>query len=200
MSNLPLYAKNVLKTAPSVEPVTTAEAKEHLRVYTDDDDTYIDGLILAARNWAEDDTGRALITQTWTRYLNDWPGGNCIDLPFGSLQSVASVKYQDADDAQQTLSSDDYIVSTSETIGKIVLKSDEDWPTLRDDLVDAVQIEFTAGYGDAATDVPQIIRNAMLLMIGHWYENRESTIAGMSINEVPMSTNAMLSKYRLDLV
>jgi uncharacterized phiE125 gp8 family phage protein len=112
---------------------------------------------------------------------------------------VTHVKYQDTDDAQQTLSSDNYIVSTSETIGKIVLKSGETFPDLRDDLVDSVEVQFICGYG-LASAVPAHIKQAILLTVGHWYENRETTIAGATIAEVPMATKAILSQERLDLV
>lgn len=87
----------VLQTAPTTEPVTTAEAKTHLRVTTSDDDTYIGTLITVARRHVETITGRALINQTWDYFLDNFPPGDKIVIPLPRLSSVTTVKYTDKD-------------------------------------------------------------------------------------------------------
>ena len=64
----------VIATAPAAEPISTADAKLHLRVDITDDNDLIDALVKVAREHVEIITRRALITQTWDYYLDDFPG------------------------------------------------------------------------------------------------------------------------------
>jgi uncharacterized phiE125 gp8 family phage protein len=89
--------ETTLKTAPVKEPVSIDDAKKHLRVdddYTDDDSLLV-SIVVDARDWVEQYLWRKLITQTWYAYLEEWPAGGYIELPFGKLQSVTAVKYTD---------------------------------------------------------------------------------------------------------
>ena len=86
-----------LTTPPAVEPVTLAEAKAHLKIDTTDDDALITALIPAARARAEWHTGRALVTQGWTLWLDAWP--DIIAIPLPPLQAVASVTVYARDDS-----------------------------------------------------------------------------------------------------
>lgn len=181
------------KTAPSVEPITTAEAKSHLNVTTSDDDTYIDALVAASRQKTESYLNRSLITQTWNLYLNTFE--TKIILPRAPIQSVSSVKYIDADGVEQTLSTDVYTVDTDAEPGQIYLAYDQSWPDIRT-MEKAVNVEYIAGYGLAA-DVPQLIKQAMLLLVGHYYERREETIVGTTISTVPMAYEPLLSEKRI---
>mgnify|MGYP000122439931 CR=1 FL=1 len=125
MSNFALY------TAPAIEPVTLQEAKNHLHVTYTDEDALIAALIVAARQSVEQYTWRALLTQTWDMYLDDFPGTNLfwntpflnsiysntnldiLLLPKGRLQSVTHVKYYDTANAEQTMAlNTDYQVDT----------------------------------------------------------------------------------------
>ncbi len=95
----------VLLTAPTEEPITLDEAKLHLRVEIDDDDTLILGMIKAAREYAEVVTHRRLITQTWRYYLDSWPEDkDYIEMPFPPLQSISSITYTDCDGVVYTWS------------------------------------------------------------------------------------------------
>ena len=103
-----------LVTAPGTEPLTTAEAKAHLRVTGSDDDTPIDDIVAAAREFIEGETNRALITQTWDLFLDEFPGTDEIVLPWPPLGSVTTVKYTpDADSSTTTYASSKYIVDTA---------------------------------------------------------------------------------------
>ena len=184
-----------LVTAPATEPVTTAEAKAHMRVTGSDDDTYIDALVVAARTHAETITRRAFITQTWDLYQDRFEG-NEIHLPNAPLISVTTVKYIDVDGVLQTFTSDDYTVHAfSSAPGEIELDLDKVWPVTKS-VDNAVVTQFVAGYG-AAADIPQPIKQAMLMMIAHWYENRETTIVGATIMEVPQASRMLLAPYRV---
>jgi uncharacterized phiE125 gp8 family phage protein len=184
-------------TAPVLEPVTTAEAKAHLRVDGSDDDTYIGTLITAAREFCEAYTRRAFITQTITMYLPQFPLTRVIELPKPQLQSVTSLKYYDEDDAQQTWSSSNYRVDATGYVGRVTLKEGISWPDTITDRQDCVQIAYVAGYGTAQSTVPTAIKQAMLLLIGHWYRTRESVAFGTITKEVEFTTDAILSGYKV---
>ncbi len=187
----------------ATEPLTTAEAKTHLRVTHSSDDTYIDGLVKAARMYVEDYLGRALITQTWKlRIHDDWPvtriGGmdlRRIRLPRPPAISVTSVQYVDSDGATQTLAADQYQVIGKEYIGAVDQAYGCTWPTVRRQ-ADAITVTYTAGYGNAAA-VPQPIKQAILLLIGNWYSNRSEVVVGTISSALPMGAEALLFPFRI---
>lgn len=187
----------VLQTAPTVEPVTSTEAKAHLRVTTTDDDTYITTLISVARKHVETITNRALINQTWDYFLDDFPTKDRIVIPLSKLSSVTSVKYTDSDNAQTAFASGSYIVDTNTDPGQIVLAYGESWPSYTPRPINAVEIRFVAGYGAAASAVPEGIKQAILLLISHWYENREPVNIGNIVSVIPETVNALLWPYRV---
>ena len=175
-----------LNTPPSIEPVTLAEAKAHLKVDTTDDDALITALIAAARARAEWHTGRALVTQSWTLWLDAWP--EVIAIPLPPLQAVASVTTYGRDDAAHVLDSASYFVDAAS--GRIALNEGHAPPT---DLrrLNAVAVAFTAGYGDAEADVPALLKEAILELIAFLYENR-----GEAPAELPLDCLALLAPYR----
>ena len=175
-------------TAPTTEPVTLAEAKTHLRVDGSDEDTFIEGLIQAAREWCEDYERRAYITRTITAKFDRFY--STIILPMPKIQSVTSVKYLDTAGTEQTLSTDYYDVDTYREPGAITLAYNKTWPTTRD-INNAVEVVFVAGYGDA-DDVPERVKCAIKLLIGHLYENRETT-SPINISEVPLGIKSLLT-------
>lgn len=186
-----------LVTAPAAEPVTTAEAKTHLRVDSSDDDTYIDTLVKSARLWVERTNGLALVTQTWDGSLDAFPGGDVIVIPKYPLVSVTSVTYHDDDLSTSTVfSSGSYQVDTMTRPPRIVLKNGSTWPgdTLR--LSSGVVVRFVAGYG-AASAVPEDIKHAIKLLVGSMYQNREPEVVGATVSRVGFAVDALLAPYRL---
>ncbi len=180
-----------LTSAPAAEPVSLAEAKLHCRVDLGDDDTLLTALITAARRLAEGQTGRALVTQTWKQTFDAFPLA-AIALERPPLQSVTSVKYLDSAGVQQTLDAGAYTVHTSAQLGLVAPLPGTRWPTTQAHL-EAVEVIFVAGYGNAAT-VPQEIKQWMLLQIGHWYAHREA--AGEQLAPLPYF-DALLDAYRV---
>jgi uncharacterized phiE125 gp8 family phage protein len=191
-------------TAPTVEPVTLAEVKKHLRLatteagaaaYTSEDDL-LNRLITVARTQAEQETGRAFITQTKTMYLDGWPDEDFIRLPYPTLQSAAvTYRLEDDDDYDETLSTvDTDIVSEP---GRVVLQPNESWPsgTLYTDR--PIKIVFVCGYGDDADDVPENIKSAMLLKISDLYENRGEVVMGVSVGRITDAVDSLLRQYRI---
>ena len=185
-----------LVTPPETEPVTLAEAKAHLRLDTESDDAYVSALITAARERVEIFLRRALITQVFECTIDDFPAyDRAIDLPRPPLQSVEWIKYLDTAGVLQTLDPGIYTVdASSNEIGRIALAWNRFWPFTRY-TINAVTIRFTAGYGDAAGDVPQAIRQGILIEISNLYENREDAVVGQNISMLSVSER-LLWPYR----
>jgi uncharacterized phiE125 gp8 family phage protein len=186
-------------TPPEEEPISLADAKAHLRVTHDAEDDVISALIAAAREYAEGYQGRGLVTQTWEAVFDRWPfrglgPGDPIVLPGGRLASVTSVKYTDPDGAEGTMDPGDYVVDTLREPGRVYLAYGANWPSLRA-VPNAVRVRYVVG-ADAA-DVPLATRQGMLLLIGHWYANREAVAVGTIANEMPVGARPLLDVHRL---
>lgn len=162
-----------LITAPSVEPVTLAEAKLQCKVDADltADDALISALISAVREQAEHEIGGALITQTWERTLDAFPSAE-IELGMPPVQSITSVKYLDAAGTEQTLVNTAYTLDAVAAPGWVLPAAGTDWPAAGD-YANAVRVRFVAGFG-AASSVPAAVKAWMLLHIAEWYAQREA--------------------------
>lgn len=181
-----------LHSAPANDLVSLAEAKTQLVVNHSDDDALITRLIGAVSSYIDGYfgiLGRALITQDWQASASNWKN---FRLPMPDVQSIVSVKYFDEDGAEQTLQSAAYDI-----------EYDGDWPYLvfsdKPILQNKDQVVFVVsrhGYGDDASDIPQSIRHAALMLISHYYEHRDAGSA-LTIKEVPMGFDALVSAYRL---
>jgi len=195
--------------APSVEPITLVEARDHLHLdasgspLSHPDDTLISSLIVAVRNHidgADGYLGRALIPQTWELYLDEFSSDE-IYIPLPRLVSITSVKYDDINGAEQTVSSGDYVVDSVSEPGWVLPVSTFSWPDTMD-TPNAVRIRYQAGYvsgnsPEDASKVPEAIKAAMKLMLGRLYEFREDTISGTIIAKLPDGIEALLNPYRI---
>jgi uncharacterized phiE125 gp8 family phage protein len=184
-----------ISVEPAEEPIEVADAKDHLRVTHTDDDEYIGNLIKAARIWCENFQNRAYVTQTWRLLLDEFPSEDYIELPRPPLQSVTSVKYTDKDGAVTTLATSEYFVDTDSEPGRIVLNYDKTWPTTTLRPANGVEVVYVVGYGVGAS-VPDNKREAILLSVADWYENREHS-SPVNLKEIPMSAKAILWQDRI---
>jgi uncharacterized phiE125 gp8 family phage protein len=185
-----------LITAPEKEPVTLQEAKSHLRIESNDEDVLVTGLIEAAREWCEGYQNRAFITQTWEIALDSFPSENHIEIPKPPLQSIESVKYYGTDETEYTFSADSYCVDTYSEPGRIVLKFGETWPSDMLRTANGVIIQFTVGYGDTVASVPEKVKQAIKVLVGQLYENREATDI-KELKEVPFAVRDLLGLERI---
>lgn len=159
-----MYAPKLV-TAPTVEPVTLAEAQAHLRRGPGPDDAEITRLIKAARLQVEADTNRALLTQVWDFQLDCFPqDGHPIRLPKPPLITVDSITYLDTAGDSQVWASSQYIVDVVTEPGRVMQLATVFYPTT-DDRLATVTVRFTAGYGAAATDIPEDLRQAVLVRL-----------------------------------
>ncbi len=178
--------KRKLTTAPTVQPATTAEAKDRLVVEIDDDDAVILDFIKAATDWAEGYMARSIMPQTWTYYFDAFPTDICINAL--SVSGVV-IKYDDENNTEQTLSASSY---NSDLISyPIKLSTIAGWPSTYDK-PNAVRVEVSEG----SDTVPDAIKTGVLLLAGHLYNNREGS-SDRKITEVPMGVESFLSKYRV---
>lgn len=161
-----------LITAPAAEPITLAEAKAQCRVDGTADDATITALIVAARQACEHKIGRPLITQTWERSL-DWFAGGAILLGKFKPLSVVSVNYLDDTGVDTLLDPGAYTLDADTEPGYLLPAYGTTWPIARA-TANSVRVRFTAGYGPAASYVPQALRQWILLAIGTMYAHRES--------------------------
>lgn len=180
-----------LTTPPSVEPLTLAEAKAHLKLDTTADDALVTAMIAAARARAEWHTGRALITQGWTLHLDAWPACGIVEIPLPPLQGVTAVTLAARDGTTATLSPSLYTVDTASAPARLALNAGVPPPTdLR--AVNGVAIGFTAGYGDDASAVPELLRHAIREIVAFLYEHR-----GEAPAELPLEALALLAPFRV---
>jgi uncharacterized phiE125 gp8 family phage protein len=184
-------------SAPEKEPINLDEAKDHIRLDGDDDDAYLMALVVAAREMTELRTRRSLITQTWELSLDRFPDANEIWIPKPPLQSITSIQYEDETGTTQTFSPASYYVDTVSTFGRVALEPGQSWPGT-EARANAVTVTFVAGYGDDAHDLPQSLRQALLFVLAHWYENREPVIVGGPVSKIPDSYATLCWAYRAD--
>jgi uncharacterized phiE125 gp8 family phage protein len=183
-------------TRPTIEPVSVSQARDHLRIDSTDADSSIASYIVAAREWCESRTRRALPTQTWEYTLDyDWPTvGGCqrIDLPIAPVASVTSILYTDEDGVEQELDSSLYQVcgTGADNLPYIVPAYNQTWPTVRY-MPEAITIEYVAGYG-APWLVPAPLKTAMLLHIEFLFDRNPADRATLEA-----ARDALIDPYRV---
>jgi uncharacterized phiE125 gp8 family phage protein len=182
-------------TPPASEPVTLAEMRTQLG-YTDASDTTSDTTItrriIEARQWVEGFIRRALINQTLEIRQDCFT--ECIKLPHPPVSSITSVKYIDTDGVEQTLGSSNYVLDDYPLVPFIREAYGIAWPSTRDE-PNAVRVRYVAGYGANASDVPQLIREAIMLIVGHWMNFQPQSENGLVLARVPYAVQDMLSQY-----
>ena len=188
--------------APTKEPVTVDEAITHLR-----EDigfaqaSYIMALIRAARQHVESITGYAALEQIWEVPRRSFPASRGprlqrwareerepLYLPGGNIKDVVSIKYVDTDG--ETKDYEDFHLRKAPPP---LVEPLSEWPATAD-RSDAVLVRIKVGH-ETPEAVPEPLRQAMLLLIGHWYANREAVNVGNIVNEYPMAVDALLQPY-----
>lgn len=195
-------------TQPAEEPVSLDEARLHLRVDADGspgvhpDDARISSFITTARRDSEAETNRAFIETEFLYTLDAFPCRSRFDgadriaikLPISPLIEIVEIKYIDADGELQTLAEADYVLDDVGEPTRIMPES-EAWPATKC-VMNAVRVQFKAGFG-AAEDVPEEIKDALLLIVGNLYENRESIITGTSASSLPLTAKDLLYQWKV---
>ena len=179
----------VMTAAPAVEPVTLAQVKAHLRVDGTAEDAYIASLIATSRLQIEAALGLSLITQPTK------PSEVRLRVPIRPVQHITSIEVTHATGAATMVSPSSYHLDGRGLPPRIVLTTLP--PPIPDLPADGIAISMIAGFGGAAADVPEPIRHAVLLLVAHWFENREPTEVGQPTAGIPYAVNSLLMPYRV---
>jgi uncharacterized phiE125 gp8 family phage protein len=187
---------SILLTAPAVEPLSLAEAKAYLRVETPDDDDVIAALIVGSRIHVEAQTRRALITQSWRIAVDAWPVDGRLPIVPAPLQALAAARVYDFDNNAQALDTDAFVLDKGAS-ALIFAPNLATWALPAPGRTSAgIELDVMVGYGDAAADVPEPLRQAIRSLVAHWYENRGLVSAGATA-ALPQTVAALLAPYRV---
>jgi uncharacterized phiE125 gp8 family phage protein len=184
---------SILLIAPAVEPLSLAEAKAFLRMETGDDDALITALIAGARLHIEGQTQLALITQSWRMVFDRWPKHGRIAVRPAPLKAVTAARVYDLHGNAQTVDTQAFVPDLGASMLAFV-----PWavpvPTR---IAAGIELDVTVGFGAAAADVPEPLRQAVRLLVAHWYENRGLIAAAGETALLPSTVTALIAPYRM---
>lgn len=177
---------------PAAEPVTLAETKAHLRIDADGEDDLLDALIRAARDEVEKATGMALISQAWRLALDDWPAGNQVQLCRHPVREILSVTAYGAGGEAALVDPASYQFDPLSRPARLHFETRPQ--PLR--VMNGVEVDFSAGFGEAGTDVPDLLRRAILVLVAHWYELRAHVDPADQPASYPPTYARMIAGYK----
>ena len=177
---------------PSVEPVTLVDVKANLRLDHNSEDTLLTGLIRAARDEVEKSTGLALIDQSWRLALDRWPRNGCALIAKHPVKQVLSVTTYGPDGEASVLAPGSYQLDAMSRPARLHLSSET--APLR--AMNGIEIDFLAGYGEAGTDVPDLLRRAIQVLVAHWFEFRAAFGPDEQPVAFPLGYQRMIAGYR----
>jgi uncharacterized phiE125 gp8 family phage protein len=181
----------VLVSPPAVEPVSLAEAKAHLRVTHNEEDAVIGALIASARRVAEARTGLCFITQDWICFRDAWPEQGVLDIQLAPVLSVEELAVFGEDGQKAVIEASHYVVDAASRPARLMLRGSRQWqPPGRQ--LNGIGIRVRAGYGTAPGAVPAPLRQAVLMLVAHYYGARGED----SRPALPVSLDALLSVFR----
>jgi len=184
-----------LRAGPASEPLSLSDTKTFLRVDGDDDDILVASLISAARVYIETTIGKILISEDWSYFIDKWPKSGTLFLPLSPVQSIEEIRVHKIDETYDVLSSSDYaqdLISHQPRLKRLNLSA----PFAEGGGLNRIEVRFSAGFGDLESDVPKDLRQALLMLCAHWYEQREPVGLGGSFNEIPTTISALLNNYK----
>lgn len=198
--------KIIQRSEPAIEPVTLSEARDHLRLDvfgsppSHPEDNLIELYISAARQLAEDYTGHSIAYSQSVAYFDSAPvPGDFLALEDWPIASVDAVQYVDSYGATQTWGSSNYTLDTASAPARLYAVSD--WPDVKTSTPNILTVTYTAGYTDGNSPnnypIPKAIKNAILLMVGHLYENRQQV--GQKMESLPYGVEFLLNPHRINL-
>jgi len=183
---------SILLTAPAVEPVSLDEAKAFLRVEHNDDDEVIFALCAGSRIHIEAQTRRALITQSWRITADGWRPDGRLRVTPAPLQELDAARIYDAEGVAHEVDTQAFV--TDRASSTLVFAP---WALPQPGrLAAGIELDVTVGYGDAAIDVPEALRQAIRLLAAHWHENRGLAAVG-TVTVLPSTVAALIAPYRV---
>lgn len=182
--------------------IPLSEVKDHLRVTWSTEDTFINQQLAAAFGICEDYCNLSFVYKQYTMNMEQFPDSETEDstsfeLPRGNGRlSVISIKYYDTDDTQQTWALANYVANAAfQTWSRVSLADGISWPAISG-RKQPIEVIYKSGYNDSGQQLPKTIRQAILLMVGNLYENRQDVIVGRIASELPLTAKHLLNPYR----
>lgn len=185
----------VLIAEPAAEPLSLEEVRQHLRIPEEEDDGLLLAYLMAARRYFEDHDNRRLCTQTWELRLQHFPASGIIEIPLRPLQVINSVKYINASGVETTVADTEYQVDADSFMPRLAPAPGKLWPLPLFGIFNPISINFDVGYDDVEGGIPQHLKQALLLLIGHFYENREDTTVTV-LTSIPKGYDALIGAGR----
>lgn len=177
---------------PASEPVTLVEVKTHLRLAHDSEDELLTGLIRAARGDVERATGVAMIQQSWRLVRDDWPREDRVVLMRHPVREVLSVTLFGSEGEASVMDPSDYLLDSVSRPARLHFERRPE--RLR--AMNGIEIDFTAGFGEAGTDVPDLLRRAVVMLVAHWYEFRANVAPSQQPVSYPAGYERLIASYR----
>jgi uncharacterized phiE125 gp8 family phage protein len=186
---------SILLSGPAVEPVTLAEAKSFLRVEHGDDDDVIAALIAGARVHVEAQTRRALIAQSWRLIRDAWPGDGRIAVLPAPLRQLLAARVHRFDGSTQAIDVAGFVADMAAAPAVLAVMAGALPAPGR--VIAGIELDVEVGYGDAPANVPEGLRQAIRILVAHWYENRGLIAAGSGVAVLPQTAAALIAPYRV---
>ncbi|MEL6919589.1 MAG: head-tail connector protein [Pseudomonadota bacterium] len=181
---------STLVTPPSVTPVSLAQAKAHLRITHNDEDTLIGELIEAATRFMADNDGVCCITQTWRYFVSDICQPRRIHrYPVSTVE--AAIVY-DADGHATTATAGEVLIDTRKRPAALTF----DVTSIGANADNGADVDIVFGFGETAVDVPDTLRRAILILVAHWYTLRGDVAPSQQPVSVPEQYNRLVAPYR----
>lgn len=153
---------------PLAEPLTLAEVRAHLRLDTDDEDALLGSLITVAREHLERETGLVLAVRDFRLCLDAWPDDGILTIALGPVRQVTDVTVYDGDGVGQAVDLDGHLLDGEARPARLWLR---DVPA-PGRILNGIEVEFSAGFGESGADVPDTLKRAMLLHIAAMFACR----------------------------
>jgi len=179
-----------LLTPPALEPVTLVEVRRYLRLDATLEDELLTGLIKAARETLEQQTGLALISQKWRLYLDAWPKQGPVTIAKFPVRAIASVTAYRDDGKPVVLDAESLHLDRASRPAQLYP------PSLQTGSVGGWEIDFDAGFGEAGADVPDALRHAIMTLVAHWYEFRGAYSATQQPVSYPPAFERVIGLWR----
>lgn len=179
-------------TPPALEPLTLADAKLHLRVDHADEDDFIQQTVSAARQYVEAVTGERMLTQAWRQYVSDWPADRLLRLEVYPVQSVIATTAFDRDGVPHQIALEDVELSRGVKPQKLRFSASID-PALA---ANGLEIDLSVGQGDLPVDVAPALRQAVAMLVTHWYEFRGAIAPSQQPVSLPAGLDALLRPFK----
>lgn len=185
----------LMTSGPAIEPVTLAEAKAHLRLDGNAEDLLVTSLITTSRLQIETALSMALITQTWSCFLDALPVDGIIRLPLRPIQSVDAIRLHNDDGSITALDTGSFVLDSVSDPARLV-RRDAAVVSAIPRRANAYEFSLIAGFGPTAAAVPAPIRQALLLLVAHWFEHRDPSEVGREATRIPVAASQLLASWQ----